>query len=528
MSIELTSSSRNADMNLKRILVVDDETVVRKLCRRILTDEGYDVKCASSGEDAIEVASCETFHMVVTDLLMPGMDGLATFLALRKQHPDLIGILITGHGTIDTALEAMGLGFSGFIRKPFPPMELIQIVMDTFKKAQLTEENTRLKTLIPLYSLGEIFISASSREEVFHGLANTLSQQTGAKGISIMMYDDSEKCLRIVEAMGIKKDIMNSARIKPGTGIAGKVFSCGEPIILNGGPDENPKYASLMKLKDIRAAVSFPLKSRERTLGVVNISKRGKGTPFSPADVEMISVICGQAIMALENLRVMEERTEKVRMRTLFEQYVAPEVAEVLISHRENQMDVGEITDVTILFADIRNFTPLVTRIPLETLRAFLNDFFGLLTEVIFSFQGTLDKFMGDAILCFFGAPVQQPLPSLAATKSAIEMLRVFNELRETWSANVKPLGDIGLGIGISAGSVFLGNVGSNKRFDYTVIGPDVNLAQRMASDAVSGQILISETVKYELDGQFKVTDQSMKMLKGLDHPVSVYSVVSE
>lgn len=514
-------------MDKKKILVVDDEAMIVNLCRRILEGEGYEVHCAISGEEAVKIVSPGPFHMLVSDLLMPGMDGLKTFLALREKYPDLIGILITGHGTIDTALDAMGLGFSGFIRKPFPALELKQVVREAFHKSELAYENTRLRTLIPLYSLGEKFISAASKDEVLSGLIETLSQQTGAGRISIMLYEDKERFLRIVAAEGLKKEIIDRARIRPGEGIAGKVFQDGKPVILNGGPDDNSAYSSFMKLKNITAAVSFPLKSRDHVLGVVNISKTGTGTPFSPADVEMISVICGQAVMALENLKIMDEKAEKIRVRTLLEQYLAPEVAERIISSGEDLLEVGEIRTVAILFADIRNFTPLVREIPLKTIRSFLNDFFGLFSEVIFKFQGTMDKFMGDAALAFFGAPVSISNPEMAALDSAVLVNNTFGELREAWASENEALGRIGLGIGVSSGEVFLGNVGSKRRLDYTVIGPDVNIAQRLSSEAASGEILLTETVKQRLDGRFQIRGQSERLLKGLDRPVKVYSIIA-
>jgi len=156
-------------MKPKRILVVDDEETIVNLCCRVLTNEGYEVRDASNGKEAMRLASTEEFNMVVTDMLMPGIDGLETFLALREKQHDLIGVMITGHGTIDMAIQAMDRGFSGFIRKPFPPLELIQVVKDSFRKSALVEENTRLKTLLPLYSLGEKFITAQTRKEVRDG-----------------------------------------------------------------------------------------------------------------------------------------------------------------------------------------------------------------------------------------------------------------------------------------------------------------------------------------------------------------------
>jgi adenylate cyclase len=320
-------------MSPKRILVVDDDEAIVELCRRVFAEKGYDVRCASSGEEAVPLASFEPFHLAVVDMAMPGINGLETFLALREKQREIVGVLMTGQGTMDTAIQAMRLGFSGFVKKPFTLVELAQVIEDSLHRAALMEENTRLKTLIPLYRLGEKFISSQTRNEVLDELFKTVSQQTGAQRITAMLYDKKEGCLRITAAKGVKEELVRKVRIKPGKRIAGRVFQTGEPVILNGGPENNPRFASFLKSKNIVAAISFPLRSRGEVLGVLNISKVGKGTPFTKADIEMLSVICGQAAMALDNLKIMEERAEKVRVRTLLEQYVAPEVAEVLISH---------------------------------------------------------------------------------------------------------------------------------------------------------------------------------------------------
>ncbi len=466
--------------------------------------------------------------MIVTDMLMPGMDGLETFLALREKQRELIGVLITAHGTMDMAIEAMGHGFSGFIRKPFTAHELIQVVNDSFQKAALREENTRLKTLIPLYSLGEKFMASLSKKEILEELIETISRQTGAHRVSVMLYEDEEGCLKIAASRDIKEDIIPNVRIRSGEKIAGWVFQTGEPLILNGGPEDNPRFAHFLKSEDIIAAISFPLKAKDRCLGVLNLSKTGKGTPFSNSDIEMLSVICGQAVMALENLRIMEEKAEKIRMRTILEQYVSPEVANILISHGQNLMEVGEIRDITVLFADIRNFTPLVQSLPLKTLRSFLNDFFNLFTEIIFNFDGTLDKFMGDALLAFFGAPIHLKEPGNSAVGSAVMMHKAFKELRERWADENSEIREIGLGVGISSGNIFLGNVGSQRRFDYTVIGMDVNIAQRLATDARSGEILVTQVVRRDLGSQYSVKEESSRLLKGLKVPIPVFSIAME
>ncbi len=511
----------------RRILVVDDEEMIVNLCLRVLKKEGYEVTGASNGKEALRIVSSNTFHMVITDMLMPGMDGLETFLAIKERKPGIIGIMITAHGTVDTAIEAMGLGLSSFIRKPFVPMELAQVVKEAFGRAAIQEENTRLKSLLPLYELGERFILSHSRKEILDGLIETLSQQTGAQRLSVMLWEEKENNLKIVASKGIKKEIEEKIRIKSGEKIAGRVFQEGRPLIINGGPEDNPRMKHLLAGRDIVAAISFPLKARDHTLGVLNISKVGTGVPFTESDIEMVSIICRQAVLALENLNIMTEKAEKIRMRTLLEQYLAPEVTEMLISTGEDLLEVGEIKTIVILFADIRKFTPLVREIPLQTIRSFLNDFFGLFSEIIFKFKGTMDKFLGDAVLAFYGAPVSVAQPESVAVDSAILMQKTFQELKESWATENEALRRIGLGIGISSGEVFLGNVGSKRRLDYTVIGTDVNIAQRLSSEASSGEILVTESVQRHLGAGFHVLSHSSRILKGMDNKIQVFSIAN-
>jgi len=511
--------------NAKKILIADDEDMITKLCRRVLTDEGYRISTVSGGKKAMEIASSETFDMIITDMLMPGMNGVETFLGLKGLYCDIIGVLVTGHGTMDLAIEAMGHGFSGFIRKPFTGRELVQIVNDAFQKAALKEENTRLKTLIPLFSLGEKFMASVSEQEIFRELIETITNQIEANRISIMIYNEKEGFLKIETAKGMKKELLPKVRISPGEKIAGNVFASGKPLILNGGSEENPAYAEFLKSKDTIAAISFPLKAKDRNLGVLNVSKTGKGSPFSSSDIEMLSILCGQAVMALENLRMIEGMSEKVRLRTILEQYVSPEVADILISHGNDLMGVGEKKEITVLFADIRDFTPLVQSLRLETLRAFLNEFFHVLSEIIFKFNGTLNKYMGDALLAVFGSPILLDNPENSAVASSVIMQKKFHELKEKWRNEGQMIGQIGLGIGISSGEMFLGNVGSEKRCDFTVIGMDVNIAQRLATEAISGEILATKAVTTAMGIEFSIINESSRLLKGLKSPIQVYSI---
>ena len=197
----------------------------------------------------------------------------------------------------------------------------------------------------------------------------------------------------------------------------------------------------------------------------------------------------------------------------------------MLVENKQNLLDVGRVQQLTVLFADIRNFTLLVQYVKPAQLRVFLNSFFEMFGNIAFSYEGMLDKFMGDAALVIFGAPVKIENPNVSAVSAAERIMTEFEKLRVLWEKKDQIFGKVGLGIGISRGPMFLGNVGSSQRLDYTVIGPDVNIAQRLASETGSGQILITDRVLVNLKGKFPVRSEKKIMLRGMESEVAVYSL---
>jgi adenylate cyclase len=267
---------------------------------------------------------------------------------------------------------------------------------------------------------------------------------------------------------------------------------------------------------------------RGKILGVLNISQSNEDARFSEADIEMLAVVCGQAAMALANVRFRGVLEEKTRMRTIFQQYFAPEVADLLITSGKDLVGIGEIRRVTIFFADIRESTALVQRLPLKELRAFLNEFFQIFTETIFKSRGTVDKFMGDAVLAIFGAPIEIADQNLAAVRAALDIREQFHQLRMRWLARREDFKIIDIAVGVTYGEVFLGNVGSSQRFDYTVIGTPVNVAQRIASSSPSGRIHITREVVEDVQQYFEVAEVGSMRLRGVEKLVTVYSVDRE
>ncbi len=524
---ENTATQSFLSIMKKKIIVVDDDPQILESVVDALRESGFLVKGASGAGEAQAYFEKEHFDLLIVDLEMEEMNGLELFKLLHSKFPDLQGIMITGCATIDASIKALEEGFSNFLLKPFKVNDLLRAVEKSLSKKQIDDENARLKTLIPLYKLGKKFLRAQSVDELLSELIKTVREETRSDRVSVMLLNEETGELSIRAAIGLRPEIVEKVRIKPGQNIAGWVLQHGKPLILNGGPEDHPQFSKLMKLAEIKAAISYPLVKEDQVFGVLNVSKLYSGEPFSPADVELLSVICDQAVMAFDNLRLIKEISEKVKAQTLLQQFVAPHVAQALISQGENVYQFGEIKELVILFADIRNFTPMVQEMVLDDVRVFLNEFFDALCNVVFRYEGTIIKFMGDALIAVFGAPIQVNQAEYQAIKAAKEMLRTFKDIQERWVKNSRFFERVGLGIGLTKGEVFIGNIGSSHRIDYTVVGTAVNMAQRLASEATPGQILITPEVKEELGNQDEFRASVYTKLKGFKNCLRMYALTT-
>jgi len=509
---------------VRKILVVDNENLIYETCRVALGNLGHEV-CCTDEQQAASVAEKNSFDLVVVNTVPGEMTGIEVFETLRRSNPTLTGVLVTSNADLDMLIDAMNKGFNKVCKKPLDADKLIEAVNETLKISSLREDITRMKILLPLYRLGQRFIAAESEQAICEELADAVAQEMEVPSVSVMMFDDVSHSLKVAAYRGLIADYVEDLQIRPGEKIAGKVFLSEQPVVLNKANQDKSPYHEFMNREEITAAISFPIASKGKVLGVLNISKTKNGMLFSDADIEMLSIIVGQAMMALEIIRSSKEREENCRVRALLEQYVSPEVSNLLVKNKQDLLDVGRVQQLTVLFADIRKFALFVQYLDPVQLRIFLNSFFDMFGNIVFSYQGMLDKFMGDAALVIFGAPVQVDNPNVAAVSAAHRIMAEFEKLRLCWEQKNGIFAKIGLGIGISRGPMFLGNVGSPKRLDYTVIGPDVNIAQRLASETESGQILITSRVHATLADRFPVRTENNMLLRGMESEVTVYSL---
>ena len=198
--------------------------------------------------------------------------------------------------------------------------------------------------------------------------------------------------------------------------------------------------------------------------------------------LNLLSTIAYQASVAIENAGlyedVVESRNREGRIRNIFQRYVPREVVDEVLKRKDDSMLAGEEREVTILLSDIRGYTTITERLSPEQVVWMLNEYFAEMIDVVFAHGGVVDKFMGDALMAFFGAPVSYGDDCRRALIVALEMVERLDQLNRRRLERGEE--EIKIGIGISTGRVVAGNIGSDKRMEYTVIGDDVNLTSRI------------------------------------------------
>lgn len=236
--------------------------------------------------------------------------------------------------------------------------------------------------------------------------------------------------------------------------------------------------------------------------------------PFVPAAIAFF----GGGVIVTSYLAITA-----AQIRTYFSRYLTDAVVKSLLETPEGLKLGGDRRKVTILMCDLRGFSTISEKMPPEKVVEILNVFLGTMTEAIATYQGTIDEFIGDAILVLFGAPIYREDDAARAVASAIAMQLAMRSVNEKLAQMQLP--EIAMGIGINTGEVVAGNIGSQSRAKYAVVGNHVNLTARIESYTVGGQILISETTYAEIQEIVKTNGSMEVEPKGVSHPISIYDI---
>jgi adenylate cyclase len=234
--------------------------------------------------------------------------------------------------------------------------------------------------------------------------------------------------------------------------------------------------------------------------------------------------VFGAATLGLLGLEAAAMKQDRTRVVHVLGRYIARPVLERLVNAEQGSSGATERRELTIFFSDIRGFTAWTERAEPDEVASRLNEYFAAMTPLIERHGGTLDKFIGDSVMVFFGAPSADDQHALHAVQMAMDMQHEMSRLNENWRK--RGYDPLQIGIGIHTGYVNVGSFGSESFLDYTVIGRAVNLAARIESQAEGGRILVSARTHSILDGQINTVPHPDLVLKGIPEPQAVWEVI--
>ena len=222
----------------------------------------------------------------------------------------------------------------------------------------------------------------------------------------------------------------------------------------------------------------------------------------------------------------MTEEREKRQIRDAFSHYLHPEVARMVSQNPKLLQLGGEKRELSVMFTDIRGFTSVSEGLAPEALVEFLNEYLSAMTDIVFTHNGLLDKYIGDAVMALWGAPLSDAEHARKACRTGLDMMAALHKLRASWDKRGLP--PIDIGVGINTGDMVVGNMGSNRRFDYTVMGDNVNLASRLEglNKMYGTHILLSESTLAQLGDEFVVREIDAVRVKGKLQPVTIFELL--
>jgi adenylate cyclase len=291
----------------------------------------------------------------------------------------------------------------------------------------------------------------------------------------------------------------------------------------NAAADDRFKGKSIL-IQSVRSAMCTPLLgSDQKALGILYVDNQTATHSFTDEDLEFLIAFSGLTSVAIENSKLSERIRREALVLSNFQRFFAPNLA-AQIAQEAGAVQLGGVKRaVIIFFSDIRGFTTMSETMSPDVIATLLTEYFTEMVEIVFEHGGTLDKFMGDAIMALWGAPIAHADDADRAMACAIDQLAALEKLNTKWKEQGRP--ELGIGIGINFGETFAGYIGSDRRLEYTVIGDAVNIASRLCSSAGPNQILISEPFYQALKKPPKVEPLEPVQVKGKSRAIPVYRV---
>jgi adenylate cyclase len=384
------------------------------------------------------------------------------------------------------------------------------------------------KVLFILYEISRQLNSIGDFDELLKKIMDLIFKVIDADyGFLILTGEQGKDDLIPVVVKMKNNKIKTKGELRASRTIVNKVIQDKVSLLTsNAMMDSRLDHGKSLFLQQIRSAMCVPLWKKDTIIGVIQLGSIRVDNHFDQDELQLLQTIGSQMAMVIEQASLNQQIKEEERMRSRLERFHSPQVIEMILKGgqetKDNIMDPKDLT-ATILFADIIGFTHLSEKMPPREINMILNRFFSRMTDIIFEFDGTLDKYIGDALMAVFGAPMEKENDSERAILAALKMRRELAAMMEKTTSESR----FDIRIGINTGRVVAGNIGSPRRMDYTVIGDPVNIAQRLESIAQPNQILIGQETYNHVMGKFKIKNIGERRVKGKEKEITAYEVIS-
>jgi adenylate cyclase len=396
---------------------------------------------------------------------------------------------------------------------PVSPTEAIASVA-----TQREKDQQKLEMLLEVSTgLGRAF----DIDAILEKIADYAYQLLDVDRVAVLLVDDTGQLLPKISR---DKTGSNAPRAVPQS-IARMVVEEKVAVLTDDAGEDTRFRGQSIVMQRVRSAICAPLLAGEgRVLGVLYVDNVTTTHRFGEEDLEFLVAFSGIAAVAIENSQYAERIRRETLVRSNFERFFAPALAARIAETPEAVRLGGEKRLVTVLFTDIRGFTALSEGMRPDDMAALLTDYRTEMVDIVFRHGGTLDKFIGDAVMAQWGAPIEAPDDPDRAVLAAIEMVGALDRLNKRFRASGRP--EVHVGIGLNYGEAFAGYIGSESRLEFTVIGDTVNTASRLSSAAGPREILISDELRRVLAAPPELAERPPLDLKGKSQPVPVYMVV--
>jgi adenylate cyclase len=386
----------------------------------------------------------------------------------------------------------------------------------------------KLRNFMALLEITKAVNSELAGDRLLEMIVDKAIELINAERGFLILLQDGKQVFKVAR----KKD--RTAIEKPekqiSTSVLEGVTKTGEPVITINAQNDLGAFMSIVAL-EVRSLLCVPLRAKDKILGAIYVDSHVSEREFNEESLNLLQAFADQAAIALENARlydeVVESKEQERRVRQLFQKYVPADVVRAALNMKEGGRLSSKQT-ATVLFSDIRNFTATAEKLEPEAVVGFLNDYLQRMVDIVFEEGGIVDKFVGDAVMAIFGAPIVKPDDAVRAVRAAKRMILEVERFNQDQARNGGV--QIRIGIGLHTGPLIAGNIGSDRKMEYTVIGDTVNVASRVESlnKELKTEILITQDT-YDATGRsFEVRPMPLVAVKGKEKKLQVYEVVVE